>query len=107
MRPRVSWTTGNERRLIIDEAFALLESVDVRFGACDALESLAEAGARVDREAGVARLPRELVERALAGCPPEVLLADERGPVLSGGVRDTLREIVSAALAVRRAAASR
>ena len=75
MRPRVSWTTGDERRLIIDEAFALLESVGMRFGACDALESLAEAGARVDREAGVARLPRELVERALAGCPREVLLA--------------------------------
>ena len=75
MRPRVSWTIGDERRLIIDEAFALLESVGMRFGACDALERLAEAGARVDREAGVARLPRELVERALAGCAPEVLLA--------------------------------
>jgi len=75
MRPRVSWTTGDDRRLIIDEAFALLENVGMRFGACDALESLAEAGARVDREAGVARLPRELVERGLAGCPRNVLLA--------------------------------
>jgi trimethylamine:corrinoid methyltransferase-like protein len=87
MRPRVSWTTGDDRRLIIDEAFALLENVGMRFGACDALESLAEAGARVDREAGVARLPRELVERALAGCPREVLLAGataEQDVVLDG-----------------------
>jgi len=75
MRPQVSWTTGDERRLIIDEAFALLEDVGMRFGACAALERLAEAGARVDRKAGVARLPRELVERALAGCPRDVLLA--------------------------------
>jgi len=75
MRPRVSWTTSDERRLIIDEAYSLLENVGMRFGACDALERLAEAGARVDREAGVARLSHELIERALAGCQRDVLLA--------------------------------
>jgi len=75
MRPEVSWTSGDDRRLVIDEAFALLENVGMRFGACEALERLAEAGARVDREAGIARLSRELVERALATCPRDVLLA--------------------------------
>ncbi len=75
MRPRVSWTTSDERHLILAEAFALLEGVGMRFGACDALERLAEAGARVDREAGVARLSRELIEQALATCPRDVLLA--------------------------------
>ena len=75
MRPQVSWTSADERRLVIDQALELLERVGMRFGACESLDRLADAGARVDREAGVARLPRELVESALAGCPREVLLA--------------------------------
>lgn len=76
MRPQVSWTTAEERRLIVDQALEPPGTVGMRFGACESLERLAEAGARVDREAGVARLPRELVERALAGCPREVLLSE-------------------------------
>ncbi|MEI6451796.1 MAG: trimethylamine methyltransferase family protein [Actinomycetes bacterium] len=87
MRPQVSWTTAEERRLIVDQALALLETVGMRFGACASLQRLADAGARVDRETGVARLPRELVERALAGCPHEVLLAGattEQDLVLDG-----------------------
>ena len=75
MRPQVSWTTAEERCLIVDQALALLDTVGMRFGGCASLERLAYAGARVDREAGVARLPRKLVERALAGCLREVLLA--------------------------------
>ena len=75
MRPQVSWTTAAERSLLIDQALDLLETVGMRFGRSAALESLGAAGARVDREAGVARLPRELVERALGSCPREVLLA--------------------------------
>ncbi|HZL64887.1 MAG TPA: trimethylamine methyltransferase family protein, partial [Thermoleophilia bacterium] len=75
MRPQVIWTSADERRLMIDQALELLEQVGMRFGTCESLERLADAGARVDCEAGVARLPRELVERALDGCPREVLLA--------------------------------
>ena len=75
MRPQVSWTTAEERRLIVDQALELLDNVGMHFGACESLDRLAEAGARVDREAGVARIPRELVERALATCPHDVLLA--------------------------------
>jgi trimethylamine--corrinoid protein Co-methyltransferase len=75
MRPRVSWTTASERSLVIDQALELLDTVGMRFGPSASLEALGEAGARVDRAAGVARLSRELVERALATCPREVLLA--------------------------------
>jgi trimethylamine---corrinoid protein Co-methyltransferase len=75
MRPQVSWTTAEERRLIVDQALELLDTVGMRFGACESLERLADAGARVDRAAGVARLSRVLVEHALATCPRDVLLA--------------------------------
>ena len=87
MRSQVSWTTAEERRLIIDQAMELLETVGMRFGACESLKRLAEAGARIDHSSGVARLPRELVERSLAGCPREVLLAGataEQDVVLDG-----------------------
>lgn len=74
MTMRCEWSTPEERRLIIDEAFGLLERHGMRFGHGDALRALAEAGATVDREAGVARLPAELVEQALAQCPREFVL---------------------------------
>jgi trimethylamine--corrinoid protein Co-methyltransferase len=88
MKPTVTLTTADERALIIDEALALLEEVGLRTGPCAALDALADAGARVDREAGVARLPRALVLQAVAACPREVLLAGatpDRDVVLDGG----------------------
>jgi hypothetical protein len=57
MRPKVGWTTAEERRLIVDQAFELLGTVGMRFGACESLERLAEPGARVDREAGARASP--------------------------------------------------
>ena len=75
MRPQVSWTTKAERDLLVDQALELLETVGMRFGPSASLEALGEAGARVDRAAGAARIPRALVERALALCPREILLA--------------------------------
>lgn len=74
MRPRVEWTTPGERQLIVDEALALLERVGMLFGPGDALQALADAGAAVEPKRGVARIPRELVEHALEGCPREFVL---------------------------------
>ncbi len=74
MRTRVEWTTRQERQSIIDEAVGLLERVGMDFGHGDALEALAEAGAEVDRERGVARIPARLVEEALTRCPREIVL---------------------------------
>ncbi len=75
MRARFEWTSKEERQSIVDEAVGLLERVGMDFGHGDALETLAEAGAEVDRERGVARIPTHLVEEALALCPREILLA--------------------------------
>jgi len=69
------WLSDEERHLVIDEAYGLLERTGMRFGAGKALATLAAAGADVDREAGVARLPRDLVAEALSRCPRDVLLA--------------------------------
>ena len=75
MRLTAQWLSDEERHLIIDEAYGLLERLGMRFGAGKALATLAAAGADVDREAGVARLPRQLVAEALTRCPRDVSLA--------------------------------
>ena len=74
MKTRVEFTSVDERERIVEAACGLLQRVGMRFGAGDALEALDGAGARVDREAGVARIPRELVEQAIALCPRELVL---------------------------------
>jgi len=75
MRARVTWLEDGEGRLLYEEALRVLERRGMKFGPCRALDQLAAAGAQVDRQAGVARLSGELVERALAACPRDVLLA--------------------------------
>jgi trimethylamine--corrinoid protein Co-methyltransferase len=74
VKARIEWTTARERERIVDGALELLETLGMHFGPGDALEALGEAGARVDRGTGVARIPRELVRRATADCPREVVL---------------------------------
>jgi trimethylamine--corrinoid protein Co-methyltransferase len=74
MRTRTTWLSQAEKELILDEAYGLLERMGMRFGPCASLDLLEAEGAVVDRAAGTARLPRALVERALAPCPRTVLL---------------------------------
>ena len=64
-----------ECSLIVEQALAILEETGMHFGQCAALDELERAGARVDREAGVARLPADLVEQTVARLPRSVLLA--------------------------------
>ena len=79
-RKETSWghASSGQRRgraaIDLDEALGLLERHGMRFGRGDALEALAQAGARVDRETGVARIPSALVEDALSRCPREFVL---------------------------------
>ena len=90
MKTRVEFTSARgapaDRRR---PRMELLEVVGMRFGAGDALDALGEAGATVDRATGVARIPRELVERAVAQCPREIVLGGatpEDDCVLTEGV---------------------
>lgn len=74
MRTRVEWTSTEERDRIVDAALGILERVGMRFGPSDALDALGEAGARIDREAGEAFIPADLVRSSLARCPRRVVL---------------------------------
>jgi trimethylamine--corrinoid protein Co-methyltransferase len=75
MRARTTWLSGDEKRLILDEALGVLEGVGLRVTRSKALPALAEAGFGVDATSGLVRFPRELVTAALARCPREVVLA--------------------------------
>jgi trimethylamine--corrinoid protein Co-methyltransferase len=74
MRAQVQWTTAAERALIVEEALGLLARIGMRFGTCDALDALADAGAAVDRDQGIARIPADLVRGALAQVSRRIVL---------------------------------
>jgi trimethylamine--corrinoid protein Co-methyltransferase len=75
MRAHTTWLTEEEKGRIVDQALQLLADVGMRFAGSAVLPQLAARGAVVDEATGIARLPRELVEWALAQCPRRVVLA--------------------------------
>lgn len=75
MKVSTAWLSEAEKSRIADEAMELLAGVGMRFAGSAVLPDLAARGAAVDADTGVARLPRELVEWALAQCPREVVFA--------------------------------
>ena len=75
MRAKTEWLSDAEKDLIADQAIELLGRAGMRFADSAVLPELAARGAHVDGSSGVARLPRDLVEWALARCPRRVVLA--------------------------------
>ena len=75
MRARTAWLSDPEKSRIADQAMELLAGVGMRLAGSAVLPELAARGAQVDEATGVARLPRELVEWALAQCPRRVVFA--------------------------------
>ena len=76
MTVRVQWLSAGEREAVSTQALDILERVGMRMRDAAVLPLLEEAGARVDED-GVVRLPPELVARAVASCPRDVLMAGE------------------------------
>ena len=74
-RPRLSMLGAADIEYIHGQTLRLLADVGVKPRAPRALALLRDAGAIVDDETGIARLPADLVERALETAPKEVLLA--------------------------------
>ncbi len=75
MQAHTTWLSSDEKSRIADEAFELLSNIGIRFAGSRVLPLLADRGARVDEGTGIVRLPRELVEWALAHCPRSFIMA--------------------------------
>ncbi len=74
-RLKASFLTDDERALLHEQTLTVLEEVGTVVHVPEALDLYEEGGATVDRERGLARLPRDLVERCLQTVPNKVLLA--------------------------------
>lgn len=85
-RARLTYLSSEDRAFIHEQALRVLEEVGVGYNTPEAIDLLAEAGARVDRTALSASVPGDLVEHCLATCPSEVRLAgrDPRHDVVVG-----------------------
>jgi trimethylamine--corrinoid protein Co-methyltransferase len=74
MQPRLSLLTEDLVAQILDEAHALLLKPGIKVQSLAAQALLAEAGAQVDEESEVARIPRHLVEQAMKSVPRQFYL---------------------------------
>jgi trimethylamine--corrinoid protein Co-methyltransferase len=72
---RISLMDASDRDLIHESSLSLLERVGVRFGSPLALRAMDEAGCNVDYEDERVRIPRTIVEGAVAQLKRDVLLA--------------------------------
>ena len=73
--PRIDCLSAAEKDALYQRVLHVLEHVGVGVGSASVLHLLAEAGAWVDGERRLAKLPPELVERCLAKAPRRIRLA--------------------------------
>ncbi len=79
MRPKLEFLTGNQIGQILDEAFQLLQKPGIKVQNEEARQLLASAGADVNEETQVVRIPEKAVRAALETVPTEFFLYDRRG----------------------------
>ncbi len=72
---RLEFLTPDGIRMIHEAALDVMESVGVRFPSHKALDILEGAGAKVDREKMIAKLPADLVMKAISSAPSVYTLA--------------------------------
>jgi trimethylamine--corrinoid protein Co-methyltransferase len=78
METRIQVLSDDERAQVHERTLAVLERVGVRCDTDEGRRILAEAGARVDDETRMVRLPPELVERSLAAAGRRFALGGRR-----------------------------
>ena len=101
MRPRLTILSDAMVQQIITEAIELLQDPGVRVHNEDALTLLAAAGATIDHEKRVARIPEKVVRAALETAPREFRLYDLNGhPAVHYGGDSVQFDPGSAALAI-------
>jgi len=74
MRPKLNLLSGELVKQIIDEGFALLIDPGIQVKNNEALSMLANAGAEVDMESRIAKIPEKVARQALESSPSEFYL---------------------------------
>jgi trimethylamine--corrinoid protein Co-methyltransferase len=74
MRPKLNILSDELVKQIIDEGFALLMNPGILVKNDEALSLLAEAGAEVDKESKIAKIPEKIARQALKSSPSEFYL---------------------------------
>jgi len=85
--PQISLLGQEDKELLHRRSLEILEEGGIQFNSDKALDILEQAGCRVDREDKSAKIPAELVEKALKTLPSQFVKA-ARGPaqdILCGG----------------------
>jgi trimethylamine--corrinoid protein Co-methyltransferase len=101
IRPKLEFLSPETVSRAIDEAYELLWDPGVRVHYAEALQLLADAGATVDMESRVAKIPRHLAENALSTAPSSFYLYNLDGkPVVHYGSDDVHFDPGSAAIEI-------
>ena len=79
MQPKLSLLTDDLIQRILDEAYQLLLKPGIKVNNEEARELLAAAGAQVDLETNVVKIPQQIVRKALETVPREFYLYDYDG----------------------------
>jgi trimethylamine--corrinoid protein Co-methyltransferase len=79
MRPKLNLLSDDLLMKIIEEGFALLMNPGIQVHNDEALDLMAEAGAQVDMETKIAKIPEKIARQALATRPSEFYLYDLDG----------------------------
>ena len=79
MRPKLNLLSDDLVKQIIEEGFALLMNPGIQIHNTEALSLLADAGAEVDMEREIAKIPEKIARQALETRPSEFYLYDLDG----------------------------
>ena len=101
IRPQLELLTQETVERVIAEAYELLQDPGVRIHSDEALDLLANAGAAVNKGSRVARIPPDLVQRAVESAPSSFYLYNTAGqPVVHYGGDDVHFDPGSAAIKI-------
>ena len=99
LRPTIQFLSSETVKRVIEEAIALLQNPGVQVHSERALSLLGDHGAQVDLKKRIARLPAELVHRAVETAPKSFYLYNAAGePVVHYGEDDVQFDPGSAAI---------
>src|ERR671913_816624 len=79
MQPKLTLLTEDIIERILDEAYQLLLKPGIKVNNDEARDLLASAGAQIDLETNVVKIPQQIARKALESAPREFYLYDYDG----------------------------